>query len=120
MKAVFTFKTFLLLIISIFLLSCSKEVWGGMNAYYKWQGEVDDLADFNFSTREQLNNYLSGFETPDDLFNSLIYRAVDNSSFIMDDFTILENAFDGIKLTTGMKLNGMTSIGSNEFYTKII
>ena len=120
MKKYFKTKLFLLALISI-TISCSKSedipqdieindfVWGGMNAYYKWQGEVPDLADNKFSTREQLNSYLSGFSSPDQLFNSLIYRPgdVDRFSWIVDDYIALENSFQGIRLTSGMKLIGV-------------
>ncbi|WP_442266716.1 S41 family peptidase [Tenacibaculum sp. ZS6-P6] len=120
MKKYFTSKLFLLLLISI-TISCSKSedipqdikindfVWGGLNAYYKWQGEVPDLADNKFSTREQLNNYLAGFNAPDQLFNSLLHRPgdVDRFSWIVDDYVALENSFQGIRLTSGMKLIGV-------------
>jgi len=131
MKTKVTFINALLLFVGFSFFSCSKEeiipadveannfVWGGMNAYYKWQGEVEDLADTNFSNRDQLNNYLAGFETPDNLFNSLLYRVADDASFITDDYTIIENAFDGVKYTTGMKLNGMNYNNSNDFYVYV-
>ncbi len=119
MKKFFKLKTLCFLVIAV-TIGCSKSedipqnieindfVWGGMNAFYKWQGEVPDLADNKFSTREQLNNFLTGFDTPDQLFNSLLYRRgdVDRFSWIVDDYVALENSFQGIRLTSGMKLVG--------------
>ena len=128
MKTNFPFKSVLVLLIAFLLYNCSKEeiipsdveknnfVWGGMNAYYKWQGEVEDLADTKFSTRAQLNEFLEGFEEPEDLFNSLLNTDVDDCSWITDNFETIEDAFAGIKNTTGMKVNGMTAKDSNDFY----
>lgn len=100
-----------------FLYNCSKTeyipenlkindfVWGGMNAYYKWQSNVPDLSDERFSTRPQLNSYLEGFNSPNDLFNSLLYQfgTVDRFSWIVDDYIALENSFQGIRTTSGIK-----------------
>lgn len=108
----------LLLTFSILATSCSKTedipqdvevndfIWGGMNAYYKWQGEVPDLSDRKFSTRTQLNSYLSGFSDSEQFFYSLNYRRgdVDRFSWIVDDYIALENSFQGIRLTSGMKV----------------
>ena len=131
MKATFPFKIIVVLVISFSLFNCSKEeiipgdveinnfVWGGMNAYYKYQGEIEDLADTNFSTRDQLNEYLSDFETPDVLFESLLFTPTDELSFIAEDFTLIEDALAGIKLTTGMKVNGINYKDSNDFYVYV-
>ena len=128
MKTTFPIKLFIILLVSFALFNCSKEeiiptdvevnnfVWGGMNAYYKWQGEVDDLADTNFSTREQLNNYLAEFDTPDVLFDNLLYTSLDDTSWITDDYTSIEDALNGLKHTTGMKVNGMFAKDSNDFF----
>ncbi|SNR16027.1 S41 family peptidase [Tenacibaculum jejuense] len=133
MKKYFKLKILFLLIITS-LTGCSKSedipqdveindfVWGGMNAFYKWQGEVPDLADNKFSTREQLNSFLAGFSSPDQLFNSLLYRPgdVDRFSWIVDDYVALENSFQGIRLTSGMKLVGVQySNGSGDVYVVV-
>jgi len=112
------FKYIIILSVSAFLfMSCSKDeiipqeveindfVWGGMNAYYKFQGEVNDLSDSNFSTREQLNEYLAGFENPDVLFQSLVFQPMvtDSISIITNNFNILERRLAGEVETTGME-----------------
>ncbi len=69
---------------SIFLLNCTdtedntpndiklnKFVWGGMNAYYKWQKQVPNLADDKFNNDDELHNYLKEFKSPEELFDSL-------------------------------------------------
>ncbi len=118
MKKYFQLKLFLFLLIPTLFFSCKKTenipqdieindfVWGGLNAFYKWQDEVPDLSDQRFSTRGQLNSYLSGFDDPNHLFSSLLYKPeeVDRFSRIVDDYIALENSFQGIRLTSGMKL----------------
>ncbi len=110
--------------IASFFVSCSDKtedipadvkindfVWGGMNAYYLWQENVSDLADNRFSNREQLNSYLAGFDSPDNLFNQLLdypseYPKDPNRvfSWIVDDYIALEESFQGIRTTTGLKI----------------
>ncbi|CAL2063466.1 S41 family peptidase [Tenacibaculum sp. 190524A05c] len=119
-------KNLFLLVLTLTLVNCSKTedipqdieindfVWGGMNAYYKWQGVVPDLSDNRFSTREQLNSYLAGTGTPEELFSSLL--SLPNEfpkdpdrvfSWITSDYIALENSFQGIRLTSGMKLTAI-------------
>ncbi|MFY9243136.1 MAG: S41 family peptidase [Polaribacter sp.] len=108
-KAVF----FCTLILS---LSCSKSedniptnlevhdfVWKGLNAYYLWQGNISDLQDRRFNNQNELNSYLSGFATPEILFESLLNRPEDRFSVIVDDYIALENSFQGINLSNGME-----------------
>ncbi len=123
MKKYSHLKYVFLLVLTLTMVNCSKTedipqdieindfVWGGMNAYYKWQGVIPDLSDSKFSTREQLNSYLSGFNAPDELFNSLL--SLPNEfpkdpnrvfSWITSDYIALENSFQGIRLTSGLKL----------------
>lgn len=123
MKKYFRLKNLLVLVLALTFVNCSKTedipqnlevndfVWGGMNAYYKWQGLIPDLSDRKFSTREQLNSYLSGFSEPTELFNSLLsypneFPKDPNRvfSWITDDYVALENSFQGLRLTSGLKL----------------
>ncbi|MBS9774202.1 MAG: peptidase S41 [Tenacibaculum sp.] len=112
-------KLFITFISITLLFSCSKEdeiskdiqvndfIWGGMNAYYKWQGKVPDLSDKRFSSRHQLNDYLGIYEKPKNLFNSLLYKKdeIDKFSWIVDDYIALENSFEGKRLTSGLKVD---------------
>lgn len=132
MKAKFPFKTLFLLLIFFSFFNCSKEeiiptdvetnnfVWLGMNAYYKYQGEIEDLADNRFSTRSQLNDFLSEFITPEELFNHLLLNdlnvGVDDCSFIINDFNIIEEAIENRRFTTGMKVYGVEAEDSGDFY----
>lgn len=112
------FLTITSLIISTILFSnCSKDsesiptdieiqdfVWKGMNAFYYWQSDVPDLADTRFSSQNELNNFTSGFVTPEDIFQDLRFQpdVVDRFSVIVDDYIALENLFQGITLSNGM------------------
>ena len=49
-------------------------IWSGMNTYYLWQEDVPDLADGRFATYQQLWSYYAGYESPSDVFNSLLYQ----------------------------------------------
>lgn len=108
-------KYIYILIAILTLTSCSKSeeipadieinnfVWKGLNAYYLWQGNITDLQDTRFANQSQLNNYLSGFTTPEILFESLLNRPIDRFSVIVDDYIALENSFQGISLSSGME-----------------
>ena len=104
-----------LIICLLLLTSCSKSedlsvdlqinnfVWKGLNAYYLWQSDVPDLQDRRFGNQSQLNSYLSGFSSPESLFESLLNRPEDRFSVIVDDYIALENSFQGINLSNGME-----------------
>lgn len=115
-------KALLFIVTTIFLYNCSKNedipqdieindfVWGGMNAYYKWQGSVPDLSDRKFSSRSELNGYLSSFSDPANLFNSLLSYPNEYPkdpdrvfSWIVDDYVALQNSFQGRRTTSGIK-----------------
>ncbi len=124
----------LLLILSLCLLSCSKEpiekqleeatrkaeaedplystkdfIWKGLNQYYLWQEEINDLSDTRFekslgytnATSKRYVSYLKNFSTPEVLFKYLL-SPEDRFSFIVKDIDQLEDSFQGISLSTGM------------------
>lgn len=117
MKPVSILKYSLIFIISLSFYNCSKSesipadveindfVWKGLNAYYLWQDQVADLSDTRFSSQNQLNNYLRNFDTPDNLFYSLLYNfgTTDKYSWIVSDYIALENSLQGINETNGME-----------------
>ena len=124
----------LLLILSLCLLSCSKEpiekqleeatrkaeaedplystkdfIWKGLNQYYLWQEEINDLSDTRFekslgytnATSKRYVSYIKNFSTPEVLFKYLL-SPEDRFSFIVEDIDQLEDSFQGISLSTGM------------------
>ena len=110
---------FLLFIISLISISCFEDnddvpistktindfVWRGMNLFYLYKDDVPDLANNRFSSNAEYNNYLNGFQWPEDLFESLIYNreTVDRFSWIVDDYIALEQFFNGVVTSNGME-----------------
>ncbi len=124
------FKSLFILLISLLLVNCSKEneeipkdiqindfIWGGMNAYYKWQSKINDLSDKRFTSQHQLNEYLKQYDKPKNFFNSLLYKKdeIDKFSWIVDDYIELEKAFQGERLTSGLKVSAKKYRNKNEF-----
>ncbi|MFL1011230.1 S41 family peptidase [Flavisericum labens] len=114
------FKTLILLFVVLFVsVSCFEDqddapisteeindfVWRGMNLFYLYKADVPDLANNRFSSDAEYNNYLSGFQWPENLFESLIYdrENVDRFSWIVDDYIALEQFFDGVLSSNGME-----------------
>lgn len=86
-------------------------IWKGLNLYYLWQADVPDLADNRFANQEELNVFLDGPE-PETLFQNLLYKpvsqfpvptAVDRFSVLVDDYTYLENLFQGVYKSNGVE-----------------
>jgi len=89
-------------------------VWRGLNAYYFWKADVPSLDEFNYKNQKELNNYLDNFNTPESLFESLIFdrKNTDKWSVIFDDFITLENLLNGISLHNGMEF-GLVHVSNN-------
>lgn len=86
-------------------------IWKGLNLYYLWQADVPNLADDKFKTQTQLNNFLSGYPQPENLFESLLYKpaslnpaeeTVDRFSWIVDDYLELEGQLQGTTNNNGV------------------
>ncbi|SDB24294.1 C-terminal processing protease CtpA/Prc, contains a PDZ domain [Flavobacteriaceae bacterium MAR_2010_188] len=91
-------------------------VWKAMNAVYLYKNEISDLADDRFSTDEEYNAYLNSFDTPEELFESLIYQreTVDRFSLIVDDYVALEQQLSGVYKTNGLEYFLYLEPGSND------
>ena len=96
-------------------------IWKGLNLYYLWQADVPDLADNRFEFQSQLNAYLLEQGTPENLFQKLLNKpisqfpfatAVDRYSVLVNDYTVLENLFQGITTSTGMNFGLKLKQGS--------
>ena len=90
----------LILFINLSLYSCDRSndllntdieiqdfVWKGLNAYYLFQQDIDDLSDRRFNSIQELENYLSSFTTPEEIFNSL-RTGSDTRSKLIDNYEI--------------------------------
>lgn len=97
-------------------------IWKGLNLYYLWQEQVPNLADDRFDNQEQLNDFLQAYQTPEQLFESLLYHApdgkkLDRFSVIRSDFRVLENALQGVSKSNGMDLELLyTSETGNDLF----
>ena len=86
-------------------------IWKGLNQYYLWQENVPELSDSRFANQGQLNAFLETKGTPETLFTSLLYKpsttypagvAVDRFSALVNDYTYLENLFQGVTTNNGV------------------
>jgi len=128
-------KASLIAFLLISIVSCSEKedtpsnievqdfVWKGLNAYYLWQDQVPNLYDTRFNNDQELYSYLSNAGDPSTLFyNSLHipneYPKDPNKtySWIVDDYIALEQSFQSIRLTTGMKLKGADYLDTSGSY----
>ena len=90
-------------------------VYKGMNEIYLYKAEVPELADDYFSNDTEKFGYLDNFSSPEELFNALTYSE-DRFSFITDDYVSLENRFQGISGSTGMKYGLGRIEGTNNVF----
>ena len=78
-------------------------IWKGLNLYYLWQADVPNLADNRFANQEDLNAFLKGYNTPEDLFDALrVDKNTDRFSWIVSDYLELEGMLQGTTKNDGM------------------
>ena len=80
-------------------------VWKGMNAAYLYKQEIFDLSNDRFDSSDEFTNYLNNYESPEILFESLIYERenIDKFSVIVDNYIELEQFFSGSTTSNGME-----------------
>ena len=80
-------------------------VWKGMNAAYLYKQEIFDLSSDRFDSSDEFTNYLNNYESPEILFESLIYERenIDKFSVIVDNYIELEQFFSGSTTSNGME-----------------
>lgn len=87
-------------------------IWKGLNLYYLWQEDVPDLADDRFANQAELNEFLMETAGPETLFQNLLCKpvsqfpvpdAIDRFSVLVDDYTYLENLFQGVTTNNGVE-----------------
>ncbi len=91
-------------------------IWKGMNAVYLYKDNVPDLANDRFSSNQEYADYLNGFNSPEDIFNALVYEDVtfeDRFSFLVSDYIALEQLFSGTTTSNGMEFGLRFVPGSN-------
>ena len=119
MKSIF--KIVLLFIVFSLTFSCFEDnddsisgttdiknfVWNAMNFAYLYKDNSPDLADDRFASEGDYQSFLNGYETPEELFESLVYdrETVDRFSWITSDYIALEQQFSGVTKTNGAEFN---------------
>ena len=97
-------------------LDINEFVYRGLDSYYLYKDSVPNLIE-DKANSSNFSSYLSGFNSPESLFESLIYDRTntDRFSWITDDYIALEQQFDGITKSNGMEfgLKRYTPGGSN-------
>ncbi len=90
-------------------------VWKAMNTVYLYKSDVNDLSDDRFESNEDLQNFLDSYDTPENLFESLIHdrQNVDRFSIITDNYFELEQQLSGISRSTGADFNFYLEPGSS-------
>ncbi|WMI64562.1 S41 family peptidase [Aestuariibaculum sp. YM273] len=93
-------------------------VWAGLNEVYLWQQDVPDLADDKFTTFDDYYTFLNGYNTPESLFDDLLYQidVVDRFSYIVDDYVALENSFQGTSNSNGLDFQLVRLSGSDDIF----
>jgi C-terminal processing protease CtpA/Prc len=84
-------------------------IWKGMNSWYNWQLQVPDLADTKDDDAIAYEDYLNQFDTPRALFNSLRYQYgfTDRFSWFVDDYIALQQQFQGITKSFGLRFQSV-------------
>ena len=85
-------------------------IWEGLNTYYYWQNSISDLADNRFDSQKSYASFLSRFNANHDLLFESLLSENDRFSWIMSDYTALENQLRRVYKTSGMMI-GLARIG---------
>lgn len=84
-------------------------VWDGLNRFYLWKDDVTDLADDRFPSETEFNTFLNSHESPEDIFEELLYQrgTIDKFGFsqITDDLTELGGSSSRLATTSSNGLN---------------
>ena len=90
-------------------------VWKGMNAAYLYKDNIEDLLNNRFTSDSDYLDYLNLFETPEVLFENLIFNreTIDKHSIIVDDYVELQQYFQGVSTSNGMEYGLRYFPGSN-------
>jgi carboxyl-terminal processing protease len=89
-------------------------VWNAMNFAYLYKYNSPNLADDRFGSDNDYQSFLNGYESPETLFESLVYdrENIDRFSWITSDYITLEQQFSGVTKTNGAEFNFFYTPGS--------
>lgn len=93
-------------------------IWKGLNEIYLWNDNVPNLADDKFATQDDYYTFLNGYNTPEELFDNLLYQkdVVDKFSSLVEDYVVLENALQGNSNSNGLDFGLVRLSGSNDVF----
>ncbi len=77
-------------------------VWTGLNEIYLYKDDISELADNFFANSSERTDFYNSYNSPESMFDDLLSQE-DRFSFITDDYNKLEESFDGISGSTGIK-----------------
>lgn len=80
-------------------------VYKAMNAVYLYKSKIPNLADDRFASNDAYISYLNSYDSPEDLFESLIYQreTVDRFSIIAKDGIALLQQLSGVIKSNGLE-----------------
>ncbi|MHA6281080.1 S41 family peptidase [Salinimicrobium sp. CAU 1759] len=88
-------------------------IYSGMNEIYLYKADVSVLANDYFATEDEKFDFLAGFTSPENLFESLKSND-DRFSFMTDDYEALEDRFNGISSSTAGMEFGLGRISGTD------
>lgn len=88
-------------------------VWKGLNAVYLYKDNVSDLSNDRFNSNLELRQFVADYQSPEALFEHLIYTPKDRFSIIVEDYNVLEQIFAGNNQTNGMEFGWAMSPDTN-------
>ncbi|WP_296386475.1 S41 family peptidase [Winogradskyella sp.] len=106
-------------------------IWKGMNYFYIYGNDVPNLRNETFGisglanrydTTQEYEEFLSGFSSPEELFDALVFDAgnTDRFSTIFPDLFQAIDLFNGTSETNGMRrLFGFQINGNGPFYVRV-
>ena len=127
MKNIFKFLVLVITISTVFI-SCTDNddnpqtsgsvqdfIWKGLNFYYLYQEQVPNLSDTKNTNQNDLNNFLANYETPEILFESLIFNRqnIDKFSVLFSNYNTLEGLLSGTTKNNGLELGFAAKSGSS-------
>ncbi|MFT6689317.1 MAG: carboxyl-terminal processing protease [Saprospiraceae bacterium] len=107
-----------ILLVAILFTSCFKDnddeiqtasvldiqnfIYRGLNFFYLYKADTDELSNDAFANQNDLNAFLVSKNSPEELFDYL-KSPQDRFSILVDDYVALENALNGVTLNNGME-----------------
>jgi C-terminal processing protease CtpA/Prc len=93
-------------------------IWHGLNEAYLWVDKVPKLNSNTYATQSSVDKLINTYDDPEKLFYDLLYQygTVDKWSWIVDDYTVLENYFQGITKSMGFEFDLARISGTDNIF----